>query len=145
MVQATVKDKEMDWLPFGWSGTRTTYFIVYLAPNLLAAENFISGSSDIIKTHVEAIKKDLIVQYKDKEKEVKQLKRFCYTSDNYFGLKKINNTKIKTAAMAMRHKRINFQYSGSFSLKVLYNPNAPKSKTGEALKSPWWPKVILKK
>lgn len=96
MVQTTVKNKEMDWLPFGWSGTRTTYFIVYLAPNLLAAENFISGSSDIIKTHVEAIKKDLIVQYKDKEKEVKQLKRFCYTSDNYFGLKKINNTKMKT-------------------------------------------------
>ena len=95
MVQATVKNKEMDLLPFGWSGTGTEYFIVYLAPNLLAAENFISGSSDIIKTHVEAIKKDLIVQYENEEKEVKQLKRFCYISDNYFDLKQINNTKIK--------------------------------------------------
>ena len=95
MVQATVKNKEMDWLPFGWSGTRTKYFIVYLAPDLLAAENFISGSSDIIKTHVESIEKDLIVQYENEEKEVKQLKRFYYISDNYFGLKKINNTKIK--------------------------------------------------
>ena len=95
MVQATMKDKDMDWLPYGWSGTRAKYFIVYLAPNLLAAENFISGSSDIIKTHVAAIKKDLIVQYKNEEKEVKQLKRFCYISDNYFGLKQVNSTKIK--------------------------------------------------
>ena len=37
--------EDMQLLPFGWTGKRTNYSNVYIAPNLLAAKDFLNGGN----------------------------------------------------------------------------------------------------
>ena len=93
MLKRIIEDMQL--LPFGWTGKRTNYSNVYIAPNLVAAKEFLQGGNKRIKAHAEALEKDIIIQYVNENNTVEELKRFCCSLSDRNSSKQTNKIESK--------------------------------------------------
>jgi len=87
--------KGMELLPHEWTGLRTDYSIAYTAPNLVAARNFLEGGDERLKNHAVALKKDIVIKYKDESDTEQELKWFYHSSSERDSLNLTNRINSK--------------------------------------------------